>query len=71
MASDELSSMATPEFTMLIIEEHLRIARIHDGQAVGCEHQALKKAHEETAEFHRFLAHRFLVQEGLTAPHLG
>ena len=71
MKLDELSSMSTPEFIQLLIEEHLRIAEIHDGQSIGCQHKGLKKGHEETAEFHRLLAHRFLVQGKLDRTSLG
>jgi hypothetical protein len=71
MKTNELSSMSTPEFIQLLIEEHLRIAEIHDGQAIGCQHKGLKKGHEETAAYHRLLAHRFSVQRKLDCTSLG
>jgi hypothetical protein len=59
MRSNELSDMSSVEFSKLLVEEHLEIARINEREGLGCEEGELRKRYLETAEFHRSRAHHF------------
>jgi len=61
MRSNELSDMSSVEFSKLLVNEHLEIARINEREGLGCEEGELRRKYLETAEFHRSRAHHFEV----------
>jgi hypothetical protein len=61
MRSNELSDMSSVEFSKLLVEEHLKIARINECEGLSCEEGELRKRYLETAEFHRSRAHHFEI----------